>query len=805
MIETRHSFANGRNGNLNTCTHLTPNRSPARPGIVVIVLAAAILFTSVQPVRGDVDAAAVQRAIDRGVAYLKKSQAASGGWQEYGYQSCGLSSLCVLALLTSGVSGDDPQIVNAMKYLRTFEPDETYSVALQTLVYCQLGSAGDLTRIRRNVQWLVDEQRVSGAGTRDGSWSYGGGRGAGDPSNTQFALLALGAAVERGVEVPDKTFEFALNYWQERQRPDGGWSYNNAGGTSTGSMTSAGIASLVISRSALGSDDNELAGDSIQCCDNGLNTTDQVANAIHWLAENFTLQTNPGGEHYTLLYYMYALERVGRLTGRRFIGQHDWYREGAEQLLAIQDEFQGFWVGTGPTEDNRDVATSFALLFLSKGKRQVVAGKLDYSSQPAAANWNSHPDGLTQLVRHIERDWGRDLTWQTVDAAQATVADLLQTPVLVISGREPLAFSQQLSQQLAGYLNQGGCILFDNDGCSDTASFRASVERLCRDWFPDAPLVPLPPDHPVWFAEHRVDPDSIAESNWIQGVQACCRTPVFYSPRSLSCRWTFGDRLFRRSDESPSIRSEIEQSIRLGENIVAYATGRELKDKLQQRSILSGITDEDASRGVLRMASVSLDVGGDQARRALANAAALLRERVPLRVSATSDSIELSDQSLRDVGLLWIHGRESFNFTNEQRQALRRYIERDGIVLANAICASDAFADSFRQEISQILPEHSLVAMPPEHPAWTKAFGGFDARRVTIRTPDASGQRQALRKQSSPPRLEAVSLHEITSVFFSPLDLSCALESQNSVQCQGYSTEDAVKIVANVLLFALNQ
>ena len=39
-------------------------------------------------------------------------------------------------------------------------------------------------------------------------------------------------------------------------------------------------------------------------------------------------------------------------------------------------------------------------------------------------------------------------------------------------------------------------------------------------------------------------------------------------------------------------------------------------------------------------------------------------------------------------------------------------------------------------------------------------------------------------------------------IFFSPLDLSCALESPNSVQCPGYSTEDAAKIVANLLLFS---
>ena len=36
------------------------------------------------------------------------------------------------------------------------------------------------------------------------------------------------------------------------------------------------------------------------------------------------------------LYYLYGVERVGRLTGRRFIGGHDWYREGADYLVRQQ-------------------------------------------------------------------------------------------------------------------------------------------------------------------------------------------------------------------------------------------------------------------------------------------------------------------------------------------------------------------------------------------------------------------------------------------------------------------------------------
>ena len=41
-------------------------------------------------------------------------------------------------------------------------------------------------------------------------------------------------------------------------------------------------------------------------------------------------------------YYLYGLERVGRLSARRLIGEHDWYREGAEYLVRQQQE-SGYW------------------------------------------------------------------------------------------------------------------------------------------------------------------------------------------------------------------------------------------------------------------------------------------------------------------------------------------------------------------------------------------------------------------------------------------------------------------------------
>lgn len=779
----------------------SPLRDHCWVTLVLLVLLPSLSLS--RPARAAVDAASVQRSIDRGIAYLRKTQNQRGGWTEFSGQSCGLSSLCTLALLNAGVPKDDPDMVRAMRYLREFEPNETYSVSLQTLVYCQLGAAGDLPRIRRNVDWLVANQKQGDPlNQRGGSWDYGSGRGSGDPSNAQFALLALGAAQDRGIEINPEVFRRALAYWLPRQR-GGAWSYGSNRRMS-GSMTCAGIASIIIARGCLGDTSAESEKDQIRCCGADPVGLDPIEEGLRWLGNNFTLQVNPGGDSLTFFYYLYALERVGRLSGRRFIGGHDWYREGAERLSELQDEFVGFWAGTGVMEENRDIATAFALLFLSKGKRQVVAGRLKYGDPQGPQQWQQHPDSLRQLVRHVERDWGRDLTWQTIDAETASLQDLLQAPVLIISGRDPLRLRPEFAEQLKQYVDQGGCLLFEGeggDGCGDASGFERSVTQLCESWYEGTTLERLPPSHPVWSAEHKVDPAAIAPDFWVYGVQACCRTAIFYVPRSLSCRWELGDRLFHRNRGSEAVNRQVEAAIRIGENVIAYATGRELKEKLEQRVVLDGQPQGEPLRGDVRLAMLALGAGGEEAKRALPNASSLIAARIPMRVSASAQPVGFEPETLRDLPFLWIHGRTDFQFDPAQRKVLREYVENGGIILGSAVCGSQAFADAFRRELALVLPEAPLQVVPPGHEVLSPV-NGFDIRSVTIRRPSREG---GVERRQGSPMLEMALVDNLVGVFFSPLDLSCALESPNSVQCPGYATDEAAKIVANLVLYSLQQ
>jgi hypothetical protein len=217
-----------------------------------------------------------------------------------------------------------------------------------------------------------------------------------DHSNTQYALLGLKAAHRCGIPFDAETFKAMANvaaqFVRTQEAPDSsrrkvprltiledkahgyvsyktqsqvldeprGWKYmaSDSGAGSawqtevTGSMTTAGIAGLLIAAS-IARERGALPPALLE--DVRKATWDGLA----WLDANFTVDKNPGasdpGWHY---YYLYGLERAGVLAGVRNMGKHDWYREGAERLISAQAR-DGSWQGDA-------VPACFALLFLTR-------------------------------------------------------------------------------------------------------------------------------------------------------------------------------------------------------------------------------------------------------------------------------------------------------------------------------------------------------------------------------------------------------------------------------------------------------
>ncbi len=151
--------------------------------------------------------------------------------------------------------------------------------------------------------------------------------------------------------------------------------------------------------------------------------------------------------------------------------------------------------------------------------------------------WNQHRRDAAHLTEYTEEAWGLGLTWQVMDPAKATVEDLLQAPVLYISGSQAPSLLPQ-AQKLRDYVDRGGFI-FAEACCSDSSRFDVAFRQLMTAVFPEPEykLQPITPGHPIWRMQDIVRPDSpyVGRSVWASNTVAARVSST--ATEDLSCYW----------------------------------------------------------------------------------------------------------------------------------------------------------------------------------------------------------------------------------------------------------------------------
>ncbi len=192
---------------------------------------------------------------------------------------------------------------------------------------------------------------------------------------------------------------------------------------------------------------------------------------------------------------------------------------------------------------------------------------------------------------------------------------------------------------------------------------------------------------------------------------------------------------------------------------------------------------------------------------ALTNLLRVAGEKLKLRVGTEPRELAMTDPKLFRYHLVFMHGRQNFRLTPEERKQLRTYLDRGGMLFADAICSSKEFVEAFNREMAAIFPEQKLERIPPAHPIFTPEFGGDDLSVVERREPQRATGEGALKSQirAGEPYLEGLKLGDRYAVILSPYDISCALENHESLECEGYTRKDAARIGLNVLLYSFHQ
>ena len=533
---------------------------------------------------------------------------------------------------TPASSPDDPtSIQRGLHYLRSIEPRQTYVVGLQTMVFAEAGRTEDRERIQRNVDWLLAARVMrrrrapaAGATARRG--------GSADNSNTQYALLGLHAGHQAGAKIDRDVWESIRDFYIRTQQADGGWVYDPASAAAGTDADHDHRRAVRPAHRRHGAERRPRAAPRRRQRPTTAASTPRTSRSPRpWAGSAATSASSAAIAH--------LLQPLRHRAGRPAVGPALPRRArlvprglrvprrapaGRRRLLARSRRGRDGW----PV-----VATSFALLFLSKGRTPVLISKLAHGAgrgleqqaqrrppprrvrQPRAVQ--EAAAGLADLRRPPRRGLrNRRRAAGDLVARPAAVADrLLQRPRAAALHRRGEGAPQAVRRR-------GGFLLAE--ACCGRPEFDDGFRELMTGAVPrHAAASRWPPEHPVWRAHALVPP-----SEFDAGGHRAWAARRWWSTarRPLAGCWEAN-----QHDEGPRPARVPagRQHHRLRHRPGAAAAAADARS----RSIQDARTRKQVPRGYLKVAQLRHDGDWQPAPRAMRNLMLHLRDKAELDVA----------------------------------------------------------------------------------------------------------------------------------------------------------------------------
>ncbi len=767
-------------------------------GWVAALLATAAAAT---PAAAAADPRQVQQAIDHGRDYLFRTEK-DGNWEaaqkrdatdiDAPYQAYsvtngqwgGMTAIATLALLSAGVSPDDPHVRSAVAFLRSADLKGNYALGMRAAVWNQLPAEPWL-----HAAELSDGDRLvramhTAAGPSAGFYGYLAASKPAefDHSVSQFAVLGVWSLAQAGCEVPVNYWRYVDAAWHHQQAAGGTWAYyagTNTGDDPTLSMTAAGVATLYLAQEY-----NRLAP---QCRGN---VTDAGIDAgLRYLGDHLT-SLGQDRRFYTL----FGISRVGLASGYKRLGPTDWFAWGAD--LAVHDQRpDGSWHNQRENENVDGVAdTAFALLFLSRGRAPLMMDKLQYDVTAVGGTagpgpWDQRPRDVANLARWVGRQIESPLNWQVVTLRDPS-GDLHDAPVLYLAGGEAPRLSPADVAKLRAYCEDGGLILGHADCGSEP--FARGFERLGEQMFPGRRFRPLEPTSPV-YTDQTFPPDRWPVKPPVRALTNGTRELMVLLPAGDPARqW--------QSQSFLPVKKDVYGQLLI--DLFLYAVDKQGLRRRGETYVVDGRADVAASTPV-KVARLQYAGNWDPEPggwRRLANV--LHNDRVAeLDVRPVDPAVpgQLAAGGFK-LAVLTVADADA-RLTDAARSAVRDYITGGGTLLVDAAGGRGPYRSAAEAELAKLFPDdaHALAVLPPDAPVYAALAGNPDL---------ALGPSVEYRHFGRPsatlhrPQLRGLAVGGRPAVFYSPEDVSVGLVGQPIGGVAGYAPADATKVVAAVVAYA---
>ncbi|HTL29409.1 MAG TPA: DUF4159 domain-containing protein [Tepidisphaeraceae bacterium] len=726
-------------------------------------------------------AADVDQALQKAKDFLY-SQQKNGTWEQVparqssaermdndtgGDQWGGLTAVCTYALLASGESPQEPKLKPAIDFLKKADIIGVYALGMRAQVWLFLPPSVETKSLaKRDFQKLMEIMKKD---PRDrGLYGYTVSSKPTSMSRTQYGLLGTWACAQMGIEVPAGYWKTVEDAWIKRQDGSGGWRYQEGHfpGTSdpwpfTPHMTAAGVASLYITQDYLHS--------AATCSGNPTNPA--IDKGMAWLVGNFDKVASD--EKYSRDYpysTLYAIERVGVASGFKYFGNIHWYQKGTDYLIRTQRKNGSWYGGKSFIPDLAD--TSNGMLFLSRGRAPVVINKLQYTLEGKDGNWNQRPRDVANVTRWVGKSIERDLNWQITNLDAAS-NDLNDAPILYISGNQQLSFTPEQKAKLKLFCEQGG-LIFGHSDCSTTA-FTSSFRKLMSEIFPYE-MRELPKDHIIYTGQQfprekwRMKPPVLGLSNGVRELA------LLISQNDFGKSWQQNspgpEEPWQMMANVTSYVSEKQGFRRKGESYLVMPDAKIKADKTIKiaRLSYSGVWDPEPG-GWRRLGAILHNT-----------------KKIDLQI----EPAKLGDD-LKDAKLAHLTGTSAIQITDDQRAALKKWIDAGGTLVIDAAGGSTDFAKAIEAELDKLYPG-GLKPIAPEHALFTA--GGEKAPTITYRP---FAQRTVGTTKS--PRLQGIEQNGRLAIIYSREDLSAALVGESMDGIIGYTPDTATALMTRIILY----
>ena len=727
----------------------------------------------------------VNAAIRNGVDYLYKQQNKSGNWEHTqeapgpgtspgdpdGGQWGGRTALATYALLAAGERPLDDRVVKAVEWLRTAKITGNYALGMRANVWFYLPTTKPNTEA---MEADARRLRAGGSSVGTGLFDYQPGGMRTDLSCSQYGVLGCWAAAQR-TNVFDLPFwtQTEAN-WCEQQNEDGGWSYNGHGGGSSLQITAAGVASLFITQDFAHPSDAPVTAKS----SDKYFAPASIDRGVAWITQNLPEHLkNP------MLYALYGIERAGVASGYKYFGDLDWYKNCADAVVKLQQP-DGSFASRSGFGFSPEIDTSFALLFLSRGRAPVMVNKLDFdivakrTATTRPADWNLHPRDVANVTRWVEARTERRLNWQVLKLSAAPVDDLHDAPVLYLTGRLPVSLSDDDAAKLKQYVEEGGLIVANAD--ANNSFFSRTVRTLGESLFPGRKFAPVDPKHVLMSGEEF----PLAAQKRPVTVEG-----IGNGARLFMLLVTNGDlsAVYQRQDERRL------SAYQFMANAYLYSVEKTETRFKGQTHVVRPNPATQPSRA-FTVARLLYDGRPDPEPGGWRRLAAVLHNDADIEL--TVKPVRIGRDSLAGVSVAHLTGVDAVHFDDDQLKAIREYLDAGGLLLIDACGGSPAFDTAMESELARIDPEFAQqlpTPMSPDHPLFTAADG----------KPIVPGYRPFGRPQLGPLvkafQLRGLSRKGKLAVIYSPYDLSVGLVGQPIDGIVGYTPDVATALVRRLI------